>query len=56
VPRVVAELAEVALSESSDFFLDAGSDKFYDVYSDAFYECEDPMSFAGSPRGVQARS
>jgi len=50
------QLAEVALSESSDIFLDAESDEFFDVYSDEFFDCVDPMSRAGSLRGVQARS
>jgi len=30
--------------------------KFFDVYSDEFFDCVDPMSRAGSSRGVQARS
>jgi len=54
-PHVDA-LAEVALSESSDSFLTAESDEFFDVYSDEFFDCVDPMSRAGSSRGVQARS
>jgi len=29
---------------------------FFDVYSDEFFDCVDPMSRAGSSRGVQARS
>jgi len=45
-----AELAEVALSESSESFLDAESDEFFDVYSDEFFDCVDPMSRAGSSR------
>jgi len=51
-----AELVEVALSESSDSFLTAESDEFFDVYFDEFFDCVDPMSRAGSSRGVQARS
>jgi len=55
--QVEAEaLAEVALSESSDYFMTAESDEFYEVYSDEFFDCVDPMSRAGSSRGVQARS
>jgi len=46
----------VALSESSDSILDAESDEFFDIYSDEFFDCVDPMSRAGSSRGVQARS
>jgi len=29
--------------------------EFYDVYSDEFFKCVDPMSRAGSSRGVQTR-
>lgn len=43
----VAELLEVAVSESSDVFLDASSGEFFDVYSDEFFESVDPMSHAG---------
>jgi len=50
------KLVEVALLESSDSLLTAESDEFVVAYSDKFFDCVDPVSRAGSSRGVQARS